>query len=144
MLSGWMGLHNLWTGAVSDTRYNGEDEILDAQKKFVVSDLVKNQVLPFTNMTDKGYRLLLAAWQSGYQMVLQPDFKASDAKFSPELTILSSVIAKDQSANERAVKIGKTADILHMAKPGNVDLKLIDNIWLGWTVKANFIFKTVC
>ena len=57
---------------------------------------------------------------------------------------MSSVIAKDRSTNERAIKIGKTADILHMAKSGNVDLKLIDNIWLGWTVKANFIFKTVC
>ena len=144
MLSGWMGSHNLRTGAVSDTRYNNKGEILDAQKKFVASDLVNDQVLPFTNMTDKGYRLLLAAWQNGHQMVLQPDFKASDAKFSPEQTISSSVIAKDRSANERAVKIGKTADILHMAKSGNVDLKLIDDIWLGWTFQANFMFKTVC
>ena len=62
MLCGWMGAHNLWTGAVSDTRYNGEGEILDAQKKFVASDLVNDQVLPFTNMTETGYCLLLAAW----------------------------------------------------------------------------------
>ena len=144
MLCGWMGAHNLWTGAVSDTRYNGEGEILNEQKEFAESDLVNNQVLPFTNMTDKGYRLLLAAWQKGHQLVLQPDFKDSDSKFSAEQKISSSVIAKDRSANERAVKIGKTADFLHMAESGNVDLTLIDDVWLGWTFQANFMFKTVC
>ena len=144
MLCGWMGAHNLWVGAVSDTRYNGEGEILESQKKFALSDLVNGKLLPFTNMTDKGYRLLLAAWQNGHQLVLQPDFKESDAKFSAEQTISSSVIARDRSANERAVRIGKTADIFHMAKNGNTDLQLIDNIWLGWTFQANFMYKPVC
>ena len=61
MLSGLMASHNLWMGAVSDKRYNGEGEIIDAKKQFVASDLVNDQVLLFTNMTDTGYQLLLAA-----------------------------------------------------------------------------------
>ena len=79
-----MGGHNLWMGAVSDTRYNGKEEILDVQSEFAESDLVDWQILLVTNIFDKGYRLLLAAWQKGQQMVLQPDFKASDAKFTSE------------------------------------------------------------
>ena len=54
-LGGWMGTHNLWMGAVSDTEYNGEGKILKQQWEFAKKDLVNGKEIPFTNTTDKGY-----------------------------------------------------------------------------------------
>ena len=65
-----MGVHNLWTGAASDSMYLNKSEILNIQDRFASSDLVNNVHIPFTDMLDKGYRSTVAAWYEGNQLVL--------------------------------------------------------------------------
>ena len=74
-LCGWMGVHNLWVGAASDTLYMNKSHILDIQEQFAKSDLVDNEIKSFTVMVDKGYRSTVAAWNMGNQLIIQPDFK---------------------------------------------------------------------
>ena len=70
-----MGVHNLWTGAASDTMYLNNRKILEIQDKFCKYDIVENKHIPFTGMLDKGYRSSVAAWNAGNQLIVQPDFK---------------------------------------------------------------------
>ena len=67
--SAWIETLNLWTGACTDSQYtsddSGKDSILVKQKESSSNDLVNNEEIPFTNILDKGYRILLAAWQTG-------------------------------------------------------------------------------
>ena len=52
----------IWQGtAVSDIRYNTKTKILVEQDKFSKKDLVEDEEVPFTNVLDKGYILVLAA-----------------------------------------------------------------------------------
>ena len=142
-LGGWITNENLWSGAVSDTRYNTETKILAEQDEFSKKDLVENEEVPFTNVLDKGYRLVLAAWQTGNQLVLQPDYKKSDTKFSGQQVISSAIIAEDRSANERAVRLAKKCGYLNRGLQGNVNMKRMDNCWLAWGFQVNFMFERV-
>ena len=149
-LAGWMLVWFSWTGAVSDTQYNGEGDkndekkqILKVQWDFTRNDLVDGTEIPFTNTTDKGYRLTSAAWQYGHQLVLQPDFKTSDAKFSDKQTISSSTVASHRSGNERAVKYAKLPGILNSAESGNIDYRRIDDILMASGFQCNFMYKLI-
>jgi len=77
-LCGWLGSHDLWTGAASDSFYLGNSGILELQEEFAALDLVNGCIIPFTNVTDKGYRCVAAAWRRGGQFILQPQFAKSD------------------------------------------------------------------
>ena len=72
---------NLWVGATSDTHYQENIGILKDQDDFSRSDTVEGHRLPFTNIFDKGYRSLLAAWRSGRQLTIQSNYIKSDRKF---------------------------------------------------------------
>jgi hypothetical protein len=80
-LCGWLGVHSLWVGAVSDTKYLSESGILELQQEFVENDETSD--LTFTNIVDKGYRYVIAAWRKG-QYLLQPTFGKSDQHFTTE------------------------------------------------------------
>ena len=108
-------------GAVSDTKYNSEGAIFKKQSEYSESDWVNGENIPFTNITNKGYRLQLAAGQHGHQTVLLPDFKKLDEKFSDKQTISSAAIAKDRSSNKRAVRLAKKARYLNIAIEGSAD-----------------------
>ena len=79
-LGGWIHTHDLWTGCVRDTAYQGESDIFEIQKAFCELDRVNGNVVPFTNVFDKGYRNRLQAWLVGNQLTLQPVFAKSDEK----------------------------------------------------------------
>jgi hypothetical protein len=70
-LCGWLGTHELWTGAMSDTYYLSNIGILEEQEQSVKDDKLSD--VPSTNIADKGYGYSLAAWQKG-QLVMQPTF----------------------------------------------------------------------
>ena len=142
-LGGWITNENLWTGGVSDKRYNTDTKILEEQDEYSKKDLVEGKEIPFTNVLDKGYRILLAAWQAGKQLVLQPDYKKSDKKFSGKLVISSAIIAEDRSANERAVRLSKKCGYLNRGIHGKVDMKRFDNCWLAWGFQVNFMYESV-
>ena len=59
---GWITTDKFWSGAVSDIKYNTESGILEVQDRYSKKDLVGNEEIPFTNVLDKGNRIVLAAW----------------------------------------------------------------------------------
>uniref|UniRef100_A0A7S1UPM4 DDE Tnp4 domain-containing protein n=1 Tax=Grammatophora oceanica TaxID=210454 RepID=A0A7S1UPM4_9STRA len=92
-LCGWLGVWELWMGAVSDTYYIMKSGILGSQKDFALLDLSSD--VPFTNILDKGYRCSVAAWRLG-QFVLQPSFAKSDQQFTTNHLLSSAAIATDR------------------------------------------------
>ena len=72
---------------------------------------MNNVTIAFTTILDKGYRVTLAPWQAGKQMVMQPVFAKSDEKFSGQQTLTSASVATDRSGNEREVNIAKKVDL---------------------------------
>ena len=59
-LCGWERLLELYTGAVGDSNYIKAVKILELQENFAKHDITIGQdVIPFTNIFDKGYRLML-------------------------------------------------------------------------------------
>ena len=143
-LCGWLGTHDLWTGCVSDTRYQNESGILEKQMEFATTDLDENgEVTPFTNILDKGYRIRLAAFKVGKQMVLQPIFAKSDATFGRTNTLTSAGVAADRACNERGVRLCKTAGYLHEGLKNHQSMKRMHFAWLNWGFQANFMFNPV-
>ena len=49
-LSGWIGARDLWTGAVLDTDFLKQTNILDRQNDFLQHDFVNGELVPFTNI----------------------------------------------------------------------------------------------
>ena len=95
----------MWPEAVSDTDYNQREGYLQLQQESVLDDLVNGQVLPFTNIYDKGYCAKMIAWKTGKQRVIQPVWASSDRRFGRNETLLTAVVATDCSGNERAVNV---------------------------------------
>ena len=58
-------------------------------------------VLPFTNVNDKGYRTKMVAWRTGKQLVLQPEWAESDQRFRRDQTLLSASVAADRGGRMR-------------------------------------------
>ena len=108
-LCGWIGVGDLWLGAVSDSDYNRREGYLLRQKLFAESDLINGLYIAFTNIYDKGYRAKKVAWRTGQQLVIQPEWAESDKKFGRKKTMLSASVATDWSGNERAVNVCKRA-----------------------------------
>ncbi len=85
-LMGWQVVGDLWTGKVTDTDYTKHEGLLQLQCAFQESNKViidgEERILPFLIIFNKGFQVNLAAWPEGQQLVLQPDFSASDRRFS--------------------------------------------------------------
>ena len=72
-LCGWIGVGDLWLGAVSDSDYNRREGYLLRQKLFAENDLINGSYIAFTNIFDKGYRAKKVAGRTGKQLVIQPE-----------------------------------------------------------------------
>jgi hypothetical protein len=139
-LCGWLGAFALWVGAVSDTKYLSESGILEMQQDFVKTDLTSN--LPFTNIVDKGYRCVIAAWRKG-QYLVQPKFARSDRKFTTADILTSACIATDRAGNERAVNVCKYSGVIQRGLYRNGNMADLDDSWLAWSFQSNFVFRPV-
>jgi hypothetical protein len=143
----------LWTGAVSDTYYNERAGYLKDQEKFQNKDKVlirsvngegeKHQVVPFTNIYDKGYRAKLVAWRAGKQRVLQPVWANSDRRFERDETLLTASVATDRGGNERAVNVSKRAWYVSRGFQQNSCPKQLNDAWMTWSFQSNFMFEPV-
>ena len=142
-LGGWICTHDLWTGCVSDTAYQGDSGIFEKQKEFCEMDRVHGEVVPFTNVFDKGYQNRLQAWQAGKQLTLQPVFAKSDAKFRRKDTLSSAVIAADRSGNERAVWLSKMATYISKGLENHQSMERMHYAWICWGFQTNFMFESV-
>ena len=77
-LCGWLGVHELYPGAMSaDSDYLNKADILQQQLWFQEGD----GGMKFLHIVDRGYRSTRAAWASG-QLILQLTFAKSDKQFS--------------------------------------------------------------
>jgi hypothetical protein len=94
-LCGWLGVEELWVGNVSDTHYMEKTPILKQQHEFAKIDLVNGCYIPFTNILDKGYRIIRICWREGRQECIQPSFASSDQKFSSNEMLASATVAGD-------------------------------------------------
>jgi hypothetical protein len=137
-LCGWLGVHELFPGAMSDSDYLAKTGILEMQQKFQEAD----GGLPFVNVLDRGYRVTRAAWMSK-QFILQPTFAKSDSKFSGSDVLRSASVAADRSGNERAVRMTKMSATVKRGTINNKDLVRLCDLWLAWSWRTNFMFKPV-
>ena len=124
--------------AVSDTAYNKKAGYLEEQNSFAQNDLVMNEIVPFTNIYDKGYRAKMVAWRVGKQMVMQPDWAESDRRFGRNQSY-----APHRGGNERAVNVCKRAWFISRGFQQNQSAKQLNDAWLTWSFQANFMFAPV-
>ena len=140
-LCGWLGGWELWLGAVSDSDYLEKSGLMQFQESFQKTDPTSK--LSFTNILDKGYRCILAAWRAGGQLLLQPFFARSDRKFSSREALLSGAVASDRSGNERAVKRLKLSNFVARGIHQTQDLDRFADSWIAWGFQCNFMFEPV-
>ena len=104
-LCGWVGTESLWTGGVGDSQYQSQSSIFREQNEFANLDRKQGEdLIPFINIYDKGYRCTEDAFREGGQITWQPDFAKSDRQFKRNETLSSAAIATDRSGNERGVR----------------------------------------
>lgn len=95
LLCGWLGTHELWEGAVSDTNYFRQSGILQLQDQYV--DLYNSNTvdIKWTNILDRGYKVIGKCFANGQQHVLQPHFSHP------------GFVASDRGGNKKAAQLAK-------------------------------------
>lgn len=142
-LAGWIVLWALWSGNVSDTDYNKRAGYLEAQSLFQNDDKVDDQVLPFTNIYDKGYRARAACWRHDKQLIAQPVFGKSDQRFKGSDTLYSASLASDRGGNERGVNVSKRCGVIKRGFKVGMDTHIFQDTWITWGFQCNFMFEPV-
>jgi hypothetical protein len=117
-----------------------ESGILELQQEFVENDETSD--LTFTNIVDKGYCCVIAAWRKG-QYLLQPTFGRSDQHFTTEDILTSAAIAKDRAGNERAINVCKQSGVIKHGLLRNGSPEELDDSWMAWSFQATFMFHPV-
>jgi hypothetical protein len=142
-LCGWMGVWELFVGAISDSSYVEKSGLLEVQEEFAKIDKIDGTLLPFTLILDKGYRIIRICWRNGKQECIQPTFAKSDRRFSSNEMLVSASIAADRSGNERAVKRCKEAGYLKRGLKANGCPERLNNVWMAWSFQVNFMYDSV-
>ena len=123
--------------------YMDQTSILKEQHKFVLTDLINNKYIPFSNILDKGYRITRICWREGEQECFQPCFASSDRKFASSEMLVPATVAADRSGNARAVKNYKGSAYLKRGLKPNGCPKRLNNVWMAWSFQANFMYDSV-
>jgi hypothetical protein len=142
---GWMGTHELYMGAVSDTEYMVKSKVFELQHMYLLKrDLSTMDVSWLNTMLDNGYRNIGAhAWRQGNQMIVQPAFSKADQRFGSFDTLRSSSVATIQAGNERAVWNAKVCKFISSGLNLNKSVTRLCDVWLIWGYQINFMFKPV-
>ena len=112
------------------------------QEAFQKADLVRDVLVRWINMTNKGYRSR-AANESHNQLTAQPVFGKSDQQFRGRDTLYSASVAADRGGNERQVNVSKRCGIIARGFQTGTDLIMFNDVWLCWTFQANFMYSPV-
>ena len=128
---------------MSDLDYHNRSGYLQAQREFQETDLVDGEVVPFTNIMDRGYRVTMSSWTEGRQLTHQPPSAKSDERFRGRQTIVAGKVAKDRSANERGVKVSKRTGLVKRGFQPGMSGKRFNYAWLTWTFQSNFMYRPV-
>ena len=145
-LCGWEGTLELFVGNTGDSDYIKKTKILAIQEDFANKDkLDDGKVLPFLNVFDKGYRVLLDCYKHGEQLCWQPAFARSDERYGSYATLHTGAVAYVRSGNERSVKHVKLSWLIKRGAVGmpNMDLGMLSDLWLGWGFQVNFMYDPV-
>ena len=134
-ICGWLGVHEFYPGAMTDSKYLNETGILEMQEQFTKAD----GGVPFTAL-DRGYRSTGAAWRRG-QLILQPTFAKSDEKITTRDVLRAASVAADRSGNERAVRVSKMSACVKRGTDLHKNFELLSDAWLVWSFQANFMFE---
>jgi hypothetical protein len=140
--SSWIGTHDLWMGAVSDSEYLTRCGILKAQWRFARKDRIFKD-LPFTNITDKGFRVTADCFRAGGQLVLQPPFMSADKRFTTNQVVEAAAIATIRSANERAVCRIKESVFITKGLREAENVERVCAAFLTFGFQVNFMFYPV-
>ena len=139
-LCGWVGTESLWTGGVGDSQYQSQSSIFREQNEFANLDRKQGEdLIPFINIYDKGYRCTEDAFREGGQITMQPDFAKSDRQFKRKETLSSAAIATDRSGNERGVRLAKECGYIKRGMYARTCPSRMDNVWLAWSFQCNFM-----
>ena len=85
----------------------------------------------------------MAAFKTGKQRVLQPDWAKSDRGFGRLKTITSVSVASDRGGNERFVNASKRAGYISRGfKPNMCPVRFI-RARRTWAYQSNFMFEPV-
>lgn len=145
-LCGWEGTLELFVGNTGDSDYIKKTKILAKQEDFANKDkLDDGNVIPFLNVFDKGYRVLLDCYKHGEQLCWQPAFARSDERYGSYATLHTGAVAYVRSGNERSVKHVKLSWLIKRGAVGmpNMDLEMLSDLWLGWGFQVNFMYDPV-
>jgi DDE superfamily endonuclease len=140
---GWMGTHDLWAGAVTDSEYMERSGIIQQQHQYIIDNDETTKHIPWNIILDKGYRINTVSWVGGKQLVLQPTFAMYEIRFTSLETIRSAAIASDRSANERAVRYMKNSDYIRKGLQTHESAYRLNNVWNTWGFQINFLYKPV-
>ena len=148
--TGWQCGTDPHAGNICDSDYmikgklspDSDLSILEEMEKFVEKCPVHSNV-PFSNIMDKGYRIVLEAHRCGGQICIQPNFAQSDRRFNSNEVLRSAAIATDRSSNERAVKVSKRSGLVARGQHPGHSTSTIADAWLCWTFQVNFMYKPV-
>jgi len=144
---GWEGALELWTGSIGDSDYVRKAEILKYQEQFANDDSVRDkdgEIIPFVNVFDKGYRVILDCIKHGKQLCWQPVFMKSDKRYGRYATLRTAVVAYVRSGNERSVKHLKHSWFIVRGTVGQqFDLSFVSDMWLAWGFQMNFMYDPV-
>jgi hypothetical protein len=116
---------------------------LQQQSAFQREDIVDGEMIPFTNIYDKGYRARAACWGEDNQLTAQPVYAKSDERFKGTDTLYSASIASDWGGNERQVNVSKRCGIIERGFKVGMDAKAFQDTWFTWGFQANFMYCPV-
>jgi len=138
--NGWNMALPLYIGSVSDSKYM-TDEVLPAQEKWQEQE-VNDGAPSITNITDKGVKCSVEAWQHGKQILETPSFRLNDQRhFFPSQTSRITSVAKDRAQNERMVKRPKLSHFLSGGVSLTEPMPLVETIWHNVNARSNFVYR---
>jgi hypothetical protein len=143
---GWEGTLELFTGSVGDSDYVRSSKMLEHQEEYQNSDpQIDGSIIPFTNVYDKGYRVILDFVRHGKQLCWQPVCARSDRRYGTFSTLLTAVVAYTRSGNERSVKHVKHSWLIvrGCGTGQSFDLDFVADMWLAWGFQINFMYDPV-
>jgi hypothetical protein len=143
---GWIGSSEIWTGGVSDSFYMENGEVFPTLNHYLLTahtETEESRKVKFLIILDRGYRVAIAALNTGGHCVLQPIFAPVDRHFTTDEIHHSSTVATDRAGNERAVKYLKISDYINRGMLFNKSSERLSNTWLAWGFQVNFMYRPV-
>ena len=145
-LCGWEGTLELYIDATGDSDYIRKTKILEEQRDFMDADKqIDGSIVPFINVFDKGYRVLLDCFSQGRQLCWQPAFARSDQRYRSHDVLHTATVAYTRSGNERSVRHMKRSGLIKrgLTESNSMDLNTLADLWLAWGFQVNFMYSPV-